>query len=121
VIVNDRKEAAHATGDWQRNAPTSGYYARVDNQEKVVLISSLVKTGLDKSMYDLRDKTILAFEPTQVKKAILTLPSEAHQSVELEQEQEAWKIVVPRQYQADTEKMNAQLSKITSSSSKAKS
>ncbi len=49
----------------------------------------------------------------------MTLPSEAHQSVELEQEQEAWKIVVPRQYQADTEKMNALLSKITSSSIKA--
>ena len=40
----------------------SGYYARVDDQPQVIAISSLVKTGLDKSLYDLRDKTILDFE-----------------------------------------------------------
>ncbi len=120
VIVKGQEGSSPMQLAIGNETPTnSGYYARVDNQKKVVLISSLVKTGLDKSMYDLRDKTILVFEPTQVKKALLTLPSEAHQSVELEQEQEAWKIVVPRQYQADTEKMNALLSKITSSSIKA--
>lgn len=98
---------------------TSGFYARVDNQEKVVIVGSPVKTGLDKSMYDLRDKTILAFAPDQVKKAILTLPSEAHPSVELEQKDAKWQIVTPQNYQADTAKMNAMLSKITSSSIKA--
>lgn len=121
LIVNARGQDGNAMylAIGSETPTASGYYAHVDNQPQVIAISSQIKTGLDKSLYDLRDKTILAFEPTQVKKAILTLPSEDSQTVELEQKNDTWKIVAPQQYQADTEKMNSFLSKITSSQVKA--
>jgi hypothetical protein len=105
-----------------RETPTaSGYYARVGENPTVITISTSVKTNLDKTMYDLRDKTILAFEPAQVKQAVFTVKNSetgVTQEIKLAQTNDLWKIVAPKEYNADKAKMVSLLSKVKNSSIK---
>ncbi len=100
----------------------SGYYAKAGETPKVITVDNSVKTGLDKTLFQLRDKTILAFEPAEVKKATFTIKNSEggeDQAIELEQNAGVWKIVVPKEYPADTTKMGSILSKIHTSKVKA--
>jgi hypothetical protein len=102
-----------------KETPTaSGFYARVGAAPAVITINTSVKTSLDKTMYDLRDKTILDFDPAQVKQTIFTIKnpdSGTTQEIRLEQADDLWKIVSPKEFKADTTKMVSLLSKVKSS------
>ncbi len=96
----------------------SGYYARVGDTSAVITVSTSVKTSLDKTMYDLRDKTILDFEPAQLKQAVFTIRDSDTgdgQEIKLEQTEDLWKIIFPKEFKADNTKMGALLSKVKSS------
>ncbi len=101
-----------------KETPTmSGFYAKTENAPAVVSIDNLTQANLSKTAFDLRDKTILAFDPAQVKKAAFTLPANAAApaaTVELAQQDAVWSIAAPQQFSADTEKVNAILSQIKS-------
>ncbi len=43
-------------------------FAAIKNEPRIVRIITDIKTDADKLSYDMRDKTILAFEPTRIKK-----------------------------------------------------
>ena len=101
-----------------KETPTaSGWYARIGDGPAIMTISASVKTTLDKTLYELRDKTILAFEPAKLKQvtfALKTPDAATPQEITLEQTEDRWKIIAPKAYQADTAKMGALLSNLQS-------
>lgn len=102
-----------------KETPTaSGYYARIGDTPAVITIRTSVRNSLDKTMYDLRDKTILDFEPDQVKQVIFTIKNPdtgITQEIKLEQSDDLWKIVAPKEFNADTTRMGTLLSRVKSS------
>lgn len=101
-----------------KETPTaSGFYAKVGDKPQVVSIDNLTQANLNKTAFDLRDKTVLAFDPAQVKKAAFTLPASdaaPAMTVELTQDNSSWSIAAPQPLRADTEKVNAILSQMKS-------
>lgn len=99
--------------------PTAAeYYAQINDNPAVITINSTVYTGLDKSVYDVRDKTVLAFEPTQITQATFTIrnsETDVPREIVLDQENDQWAITAPAAFKADTAKMGSMLSKIKSS------
>ncbi|MBI5468529.1 MAG: DUF4340 domain-containing protein [Deltaproteobacteria bacterium] len=43
-------------------------FAAIKNEPRIIRINTDIKTDADKAAYDMRDKTILAFEPTRIRK-----------------------------------------------------
>ena len=64
VIEKDGKQVQLAIGD---DTPTnSGAYAKVSGDRRVYTVASYVKTSLDKTVNDLRDKRLLVFESNRL-------------------------------------------------------
>lgn len=100
----------------------SEFYTRVGDEPAVITVSSGLKTNLDKTLYDLRDKTILDFDSTQIKQAVFTIKNpdtELRETITLTQTDDVWDITTPKEFKADTAKMEALLSKIKNSQVKA--
>jgi hypothetical protein len=94
------------------------HYAQINGEPAVITVTSAIHTGFDKSVYAVRDKTVLAFEPTQITQAIFTirdLETDIASEIVLNQENDQWTITAPKTFDADTAKMGSVLSKIKSS------
>jgi hypothetical protein len=81
-------------------APTgNGYYVQVAGHPAVYVISATARDVLDVSLYDLRDKTVVTFDPGEVQEvhvAFDTLPP-----VVLQQQNDAWQLTTPVIARAD--------------------
>jgi len=82
------------------DTPTgSDAYAKVDNDPRVFTIATYVKTGLDKTSKDLRDKRLLTFNSDKLTRVDLTAKGS---SVEFgKNNQNEWQILKPRPLRAD--------------------
>ena len=93
----------------QETPTASGYYVSVGEAAAVLTIAAEVKAGLDKTLYDLRDKTVLHFDPAQLTKAIFTYPNQPTaqiETVELTQQNGVWQITAPQALKADSRIVN---------------
>jgi hypothetical protein len=80
-------------------SPTSvGLYAKLPNSNKVFLVASSLDTSLNRSTFDLRDKTALKFDPDKVDSVELT---SKNQTIRLARTGEDWKLVKPIEAPAD--------------------
>ncbi len=87
------------------HTPTmNGYYAREGEQLKVLMVPTSLQSKFDKTVFNLRDKTVLALDQTQVKRV------EVHhddQLIAVESEgDKGWKMVAPLEARADKTKVN---------------
>ncbi len=74
-------------------------YATANTNPKVYAVASSVKGSLDKSLNDLRDKRLLAFDTTKLTRLELTSPKS---DVEFGKNgQNEWQIIKPQSYRAD--------------------
>jgi hypothetical protein len=93
-----------------RTPTMSGYYAREGAQPKVLMVPTSLYSKFDKTVFSLRDKTVLALDQTQVKRL------EVHhedQLIAVESEgDKGWKMVAPLEAKADKTKINDLLSAI---------
>jgi hypothetical protein len=82
------------------DTPTgSGVFAKLENDPRVFTIASYVKSSLDKSSKDLRDKRLLTFNSDKLTRVFLTAKG---QSIEFgKNNQNEWQIVKPRPLRAD--------------------
>ncbi|HEY3936628.1 MAG TPA: DUF4340 domain-containing protein [Bryobacteraceae bacterium] len=86
-------------------------YARVNGDPKVYAVSSSVKTSLDKSVNDLRDKRLLTFDTNQLTRIDL---ASAKSDIEFGKNgQNDWAIVKPQPYRADNFQVEELLRKLT--------
>jgi Domain of unknown function (DUF4340) len=76
----------------------SAAYAELAGEPKVFTIASYMKTSLDKSPNDLRDKRFLTFETDKVTRLELTAKK---QTLEFGRNKEQWQIVKPKPFRAD--------------------
>jgi len=77
-------------------------YARKNEEPKVYVASKSLRDDLNKKIYDLRDKTLLAFETDKVKKLELTVDKSKAVAEVVDGN---WKITQPAEYKADKDKI----------------
>jgi Domain of unknown function (DUF4340) len=95
----------------EKTPASSGVYAKLPSNNRVFLVASTVETALDKSSFDFRDKTAVAFDQTKV--TSLELASSA-QTIRLEKSGEEWKLVKPLQAPADFVSVNGVIGQLQS-------
>lgn len=93
-------------------APIGGSaYAMRGDDKKILLTTSSVRSGVDKSLKDLRNKTILKFSDDNVRR--IEVKGEGRDLV-LEKSGAAWKIVAPVAHDADVATVRSYLSTLKS-------
>jgi hypothetical protein len=97
ITQKDGKGATLLLGD---DTPTgSGVFARLDNDPRIFIVASYVKSSLDKTSNDLRDKRLLTFDSDKLTRVDLTAKGTA---VEFgKNNQNEWQILKPRPLRAD--------------------
>jgi hypothetical protein len=89
----------------------TGLYAKLPTSNRVFLVGNSLDATLNKSTFDLRDKTALAFEEGKVDSLEL---ASATQTIRLEKTGEDWKLVKPVQAPADFVSVNGLLGQLQS-------
>jgi hypothetical protein len=108
VIEKDGKHVELSIGD---DTPTnSGAYARVSGDPRVYTVASSVRTSLDKSVNDLRDRRLLIFDPEKLTR--LKLAGKGPAIVFGKNGQNEWQIVEPRPLRADSGQVDVLLGKL---------
>lgn len=100
TVTISRKDGKTDTLLLGDDSPTaSGTYAKLANDPRVFTVGSFVKTGLDKSAKDLRDKRLLTFNSDKLTNVTLTAKN---QTLEFGKNgQNEWQIVKPKPMRAD--------------------
>jgi ribosomal protein L12E/L44/L45/RPP1/RPP2 len=108
ITEKDGKTAEVIVGD---ATPTnSGNYAKLPDSSRVYTVASFVKTGLDKSVSDLRDKRLLTFDSdklTRVQLQAKGAPVEFGKNAQNE-----WQILKPRPLRADSSQVDSLVGKL---------
>ena len=94
-----------------KNPTGMGLYAKLASNNRVFLVSNSLETTIDKSNFDLRDKTALAFEQGKVTSIELAAGGEI---LRLEKTGDDWKLVKPVQAPADLIGVNGLLGQLQS-------
>src|SRR5580658_8501112 len=110
VIVTKKDGSSNELliGDDTPNA--SGSYAKLPNDQRVFTAFTFVKTSLDKSANDLRDKRLLTFDSdklTRVELAAKGAPVEFGKNAQSE-----WQILKPRALRADSAAVDTLIGKL---------
>ncbi|MGO9572503.1 MAG: DUF4340 domain-containing protein [Desulfomonilaceae bacterium] len=78
------------------NPAKTSYYLRVDEQPKLLLVPDTLKTSLNKSAFDLRDKTVVSLSPDQVDRIAISAEGK---EIELQrQTADRWTMVKPERF-----------------------
>lgn len=92
------------------DTPTnSGAYAMLEGDPHVYTVPSYVKTGLDKSINDLRDKRLLTFDQDKLSRVELIAKK---QDIEFGRDKDQWQIVKPKPLRADGLQVDEMLRKL---------
>src|SRR5580700_10369800 len=92
------------------DTPTnSGAYAMLDGDPRVFSVASFVKTGVDKSLNDLRDKRLLTFDQDKLSRVELVAKK---QDIEFGRDKDQWQIVKPKPLRADGGQVDEMLRKL---------
>jgi len=94
-----------------KNPSGMGLYAKLPAGNRVFLVSNSLDAALNKSSFDLRDKTALRFEQEKVSSIELASRGE---TIRLEKTGDDWKIVRPLQAPADFISVNGLLGQLQS-------
>jgi len=93
-----------------RTPTMSSYYAREGEQSKVLMVPTSLYSKFDKTVFTLRDKTVLAVDQNQVKRVEV---HQGEQVIAAESEgDKGWKMVAPLEAKADKTKVNDLISAI---------
>jgi hypothetical protein len=87
----------------------SGSYAMLVGDPRVFTVASYVKTGVDKSTNDLRDKRLLTFDQDKVSRIELIAKK---QDIEFGRDKDQWQIVKPKSLRADGSQVDEMLRKL---------
>ncbi|HTW64971.1 MAG TPA: DUF4340 domain-containing protein [Bryobacteraceae bacterium] len=92
------------------DTPTSsGTYAMKAGDPRLFTVATYVKSGLDKSVNDLRDKRLLTFDQDKLSRVELIAKK---QDIEFGRDKDQWQIVKPRPLRADGLQVDEMLRKI---------
>jgi hypothetical protein len=98
------------------DTPTnSGSYAMLQGDPRVFTVASYVKTGVDKSVNDLRDKRLLTFDQDKLSRVELIARKpgiKETQDIEFGRDKDRWQIVKPKPLRADGLQVDEMLRKL---------
>src|SRR5581483_4499362 len=96
------------------DTPTnSGSYAKLEGDPRVFTVASYVKSGLDKSLNDLRDKRLLNFDQDKLSRVELIAQKPGKtQDIEFGRDKDRWQIVKPKPLRADGLQVDEMLRKV---------
>ena len=99
------------------DTPTnSGSYAKLEGDPHVYTVASYVKSGLDKSINDLRDKRLLTFDQDKLSRVELVAQNKGKpQDIEFGRDKDHWQIVKPKPLRADGSQVDEMLRKLKDS------
>jgi hypothetical protein len=108
VVKKDGKSSEVLIGD---DTPTgSGAYAKLAGDARIFTVTSLVKSGLDKTPTDLRDKRLLTFDSDKLTRVALQAKGTP---VEFgKNNQNEWQILKPRPLRADGSQVDTLVNKL---------
>jgi len=108
VIRKDGKQAELAIGD---DTPTnSGAYAKVAGDPHVYTVASFVRTSIDRTVNDLRDKRLLVFDFDKLIR--VRLAGKGPAVVFAKNGQSEWQILEPRPLRADSGQVDSLIGKL---------
>jgi len=110
VDITDKNNAIHKLLIGDQTPTGNGAYARVDGDPRVFTIASYTKTGVDKSLNDLRDKRLITAEADKISRIELTVKQ---QVIEFGRDKEQWQILKPGTLRADGATVDDLVSKLT--------
>ena len=95
-----------------REGPAYGpqVYARLDDEDAIVTIDESVKNAVDKKLFDLRDKRIVAFETADVRRLEVEAGDLSYRLDRLDADR--WQIAQPFEAQADGSSLRTTINKI---------
>jgi len=97
ITEKDNKSQRLLIGD---ATPTgSAVYAKLEGDPRVFTIASYKKSGIDKSLNDLRDKRLLTTSPDKISRVELI---RRNQEIEFGRNRDEWQILKPRPLRADS-------------------
>lgn len=92
------------------DTPTnSGSYAMLEGDPRVFTVASYVKSGLNKTYNDLRDKRLLTFDQDKLSRVELTAKK---QTEEFGRDKDQWQIVKPKPLRADSSQVDELIRKL---------
>ncbi len=98
------------------DTPTNGgSYAMLEGDPRVYTVASYVKTGIDKSANDLRDKRLLTFDQDKLSRVELIAQKPGireKQDIEFGRDKDQWQIVKPKPLRADGLQVDEMLRKL---------
>ena len=113
VRVNVAGEKDPREIDFGTKTPTgTDLYARVKGQPKVFLVGSFIDGQLNRTTFDLRDKTVLKFDRTKVD-ALELRPSGAPSVSIAKKSSDDWRLTAPAGAKADFSAVDAVLNKLS--------
>jgi hypothetical protein len=108
ITKKDGKTETLLLGD---DSPTaSGTYAKLASDARVFTVGSFVKTGLDKTAKDLRDKRLLPFNSDKLTSVAITAKGQPFEFSKNGQNE--WQIVKPKPMRADTSQVDELIRKL---------
>jgi len=108
IAEKDHKTQELLIGD---NTPTgAASYAMLAGDPRVFTIGSYAKTGVDKSLNELRDKRLLTVNPDKIS-SIEVLRK--NQDLEFGRNKDEWQILKPRPLRADNDQVSELIRKLT--------
>ena len=110
VSERDNKTQKLLIGD--DTTASGAVYVKLADDSRVFTMPKYVKTSLDKSLNDLRDKRLLTIDPEKVSRIELANKSK-NQDIEFGRNKEEWQITKPRPMRADGVQVSELLRKLT--------
>jgi hypothetical protein len=94
-----------------RKTPTgSELYAQVDGQPRLILLAGFMEDTLNRTTFDLRDKSVLAFERDAVDR--ITIEQLSAPRIELARDGSNWKLTAPVAARADGSPVDSIISRV---------
>lgn len=93
------------------NPTKTSYYTRVNDAPNLLLVADTLKNSLDKTPFDLRDKTVVAMAPEDVDRLVITTKKD---EIELErQAPQKWRMTRPTEMKVKESVVKANLRGLT--------
>ena len=95
----------------ESNPAKTSYYVRKKGDDRLLLVADTLKNGLNKSVLQLREKTVLTVAPSQVERLVVAKDGK---EIELKREgPEAWLMVKPESFKVKAAEINRNLVGLT--------
>ncbi len=93
------------------NPSKTSYYVRVDDDQKLLLVADTLKISLNKSLFDMRDKSVVGVAPEDLEKVVI---SRKGTQIELQREgAEKWLLTAPERFRVKNSIISSDLRSIT--------